>query len=432
MTAYIGTQPDRRKIEELYDAHILKQVIHPIVVERAVGVSVLDTSGKSYLDFTAGFGVNILGHNNDYSQSVRAAMIEQIARLTHAPHYLYYSEPVAALAEKLAALAPGRLTKTFFCNSGTEAVEGAIRLTRKSSGRYELLALQRGFMGRTMGAVSLTGSSADKKGIGPLLPGVHHLPAPYCYRCSLRQRYPGCNIACADYAGEYLQYGAAGSPAGFFFEPMLGDAGVITPPAPYFAKMRKLCQERDILMVADETLTCFGKTGRFFAVEHWELEPDILVLGKALGGGLPLGAFVVTSEIAEHFEYSDFSSTMGGNPVACAAGLATIEVLEREDLVCKAGELGRYLSGELAKVASQSGAIGEIRGKGLLIGIEIVEPESGNPAPSEAARIRDALRESGILVTVYGPSTLRISPPLVIERTHLDHFVDALRIALSH
>ena len=418
-------------IKSQYNSYILKPVIHPIVVQRAKGVSVYDVSGRGYVDFTAGFGVSLLGYNNEYTQYVNEAMHKQMARLVHATHYLYYSEPVAALAEKLAALTPGRLTKTFFCNSGSEAVEGAMRLVRKSQQKYELLALQQGFMGRTMGAVSLTGLSQDKQGIGPLLPGVHHLPAPYCFRCSLKHQYPECDIACAKYVEDYLEYGTTGSIAAFIFEPLLGDVGVIVPPDRYFAKMEALCRSRGIAMVADETLTCLGKTGMFFAVEHWKLEPDILILGKALGGGLPLGAFIVTPEIADVFEYSDFSSTLGGNPVACAGGLATIEVIERENLLARATELGEYLLAELRRLKNRFDCIGEVRGKGLLIGIEIVKPGSYNPASSEAMRIQDALRDNGVLLTVYGPSTLRISPPLVIERTDVDHFISALQTILS-
>jgi len=418
-------------VKRQYNSYILKPIIHPIVVQKAEGVRVFDASGRGYLDMTAGFGVSLLGYNNDYTDHVFEAMRKQMARLVHATHYLYYSEPVAAFAEKLAIMTPGRLKKTFFCNSGSEAVEGAMRLVRKSKRKYELLALQQGFMGRTMGAVSLTGLSKHKQGIGPLLPGVHHLPAPYCLRCSMKHQYPECDIACAGYIEDYLQYGTADSVAAFIFEPLLGDVGVITPPDGYFAEMEKLCKNHGIAMVADETLTGLGKTGKFFAVEHWNLEPDILILGKALGGGLPLGAFIVTPEIADVFEYSDFSSTLGGNPVACAGGLAMIGIIERENLVDRAAILGKYLLEELARLETEFNCIGEVRGKGLLIGIEIVKPGSNDPASSEAVRIRDALRDKSILLTVYGRSTLRISPPLVIERTDIDGFLSALHATLS-
>jgi len=419
------------EVRRRYHDHLLKPVIHPIIVRRAQGVTVFDSTGKAYLDFTAGFGISILGYNNEYTEYVKEAIYKQIEVLIHNPHYLYYSEPAAALAEKLAELTPKGLTKTFFCNSGSEAVEGAIRTIRKFKTKFELLALQQGFLGRTIGAVSLTGRSEDKEDIGPLLPGVYHIPAPYCYRCSLNHRYPDCGIACANYVEDFLEYGTTGNVAALFFEPILGDAGVIIPPDGYFLKLAEICQQRGIALVADETLTGLGKTGKMFATEHWGLKPEVLVLGKALGGGLPLGAFVVTREVAERFEYKDFSSSTGGNPVACAAGLATIEVIEKENLLERASEQGRYLIGKLEALKRSFNAIGDVRGKGLLIGIEIVNEGSRDAAPEKAIEIQSRLREQGILLTVYGQSTLRLTPPLIIQREHVDCFVGILGSVLK-
>jgi len=418
-------------LKKKYDAYILKPVIHKIAIKEGKGVKLFDTSGKEYLDFTAGFGVSLLGYANEYTEYVTEAISRQVNLLMHNPYYLYYSEPAAALAEKLAELTPEGLTKTFFCNSGSEAVEGAIRAIRKFKTRFELLALQQGFLGRTTGAVSLTGRSEDKKDIGPLLPGVYHIPTPYCYRCSLNHKYPDCRIACANYIEDFLEYGTTGNVAAFFFEPILGDAGVIIPPDGYFSKIVEIFQQKDIALVADETLTGLGKTGKMFAVEHWGLKPEILVLGKALGGGFPLGAFVVTREVAERFEYKDFSSTTGGNLVACAAGLAMIDVIEKENLLERAKKLGEYLINELETLKGTFNIIGDVRGKGLLIGIEIVDEESREPAPRKAVEIQSRLREQGTLLTIYGQSTLRLTPPLVIEREHIDYFIEALNFVLK-
>lgn len=421
----------KKKLKKKYDAYILKPVIHQIAIKKGKGVKLFDGSGREYLDFTSGFGVSLLGYANEYTEYVTEAISRQINLLIHGPHYLYYSEPAAALAEKLAELIPEGLTKTFFCNSGSEAVEGAIRAIKKFKTKFELLALQQGFLGRTTGAVSLTGRSEDKKDIGPLLPGVYHVPAPYCYRCSLNHRYPECGIACANYIEDFLEYGTTGNVAALFFEPILGDAGVIIPPDGYFSRIVEICQQKDIALVADETLTGLGKTGKMFAIEHWELRPEILVLGKALGGGLPLGAFVVTREVAERFEYKDFSSTIGGNPVACAAGLAMINVIEKENLLERASEQGEYLIDELEALKHTFNIIGDVRGEGLLIGIEIVDEESRDPAPQKAVEIQSRLREHGILLTIYGQSTLRLTPPLVIKREHIDYFIEALRSVLK-
>lgn len=414
------------KVEEKYDSYLLKSVIHPIVVKGGKGVRLFDASGKEYLDFTAGFGVSLLGYNNEYTEYIYEAIHKQT--VVHTNHYLYYSEPAAALAEKIAGITPDGLTKVFFCNSGSEAIEGAIRTIRKSKKNFELLALQQGFMGRTLGAFSLTGSSEGKKGIGPLLPGVYHIPAPYCYRCSLGHRYSDCRIACANYVEDFLDYGTTGNVAALFFEPILGDSGVIVPPEGYFSKIAGICQQKGIALVADETLTGLGKTGKMFAVEHWGLKPNVLVLGKALGGGLPLGAFVVSDEIAQTFEYQDFSSSLGGNSMACVAGLAMIDVLEKENLIEKAAEQGKYLLAKLKALKATYGIIGDVRGLGLMIGIEIVEARK--PAPETAVKIQRLLRERGILLTVYGKSTLRLTPPLVIERKDIDCFVETLGAVL--
>ena len=419
------------EIKQCYEEFILKPVVNPITIREGKGVKLVDASGKEYLDFTTGGGISILGYNNEYTDYVQEAARKQMKRINHIPHYIYYSEPAAALAEKLAEISPGPLKKMFFSNSGSEAVEGAIRTARKYKWRFELLALQQGFMGRTMGAVSLTGLSKNKKKIGPLLPGVYHLPAPYCLRCSIRQTYPDCNLACADYTEDFIEYGTSDNVASLIMEPILGDAGVIMPPDGYFERLVAICRRHDIALVMDETLTGFGKTGKMFASEHWGLEPEIMTMGKAIGGGFPLGAFIVTDRVAEVFEYEDFSSTAGGNPVACAAGLAMIEILQRERLCEKAAKTGVYLTEELQCLASDFPILGEVRGKGLFMGIEIVEGEEKRPSPQKAQEIKRRMVDRGFLFDIFGPSSLRLTPPLIIERQHVDSFVEALGLVLK-
>lgn len=415
-----------KSIGARYREHILKPVVNKIVLKRGDGVELFDEKGKTYLDFTTGGGINILGYHNRYTDYVRDAAVKQMDALIHINHYLYYSEAAAALAAKLAEIAPGTLKKLFFCNSGSEAVEGAIRTVRKFKRKFELLGLQQGFMGRTMGAVSLTGLSKDKKKIGPLLPGVYHIPAPYCYRCSIHHTYPDCEIACAQYMEDFIEYGTCGDVAAVVVEPIMGDTGVVVPPTEYFKVLHRICRNRDIAMVVDETLTGFGRTGKMFAIEHTGIEPDIMTMGKALGGGFPLGAFIVNEQVSEVFEYEDFSSTAGGNPVACAAGLATIEVIQREGLLEKTAKTGSYFLETLKQLASTEAQIGEIRGQGLFIGIEIVKPDDQKPAPDAAKRIKAAMVEKGFLFDIFGPSSIRLTPPLIIEFQHVDRFVEAL------
>ncbi len=412
-------------IKKKYEEFFLKPVMNEIAIKEGKGVRLIDVSGKEYIDFTSGFGVSLLGYNNEYTEYVHEAIQRQIRRIVHIPHYLYYSEPAIALAEKLAEISPGALKKTFLCNSGSEAVEGAIRTVRKYKNRFELLGLQQGFMGHSMGAVSLTGRSKDKRKIGPLLPGVYHIPAPYCFRCSLRQTYPGCNLACADYVEDFLEFGTSGNVAGLVIEPIMGHAGVVVPPDGYFSRIGEICRRHGIAVVADETLTGFGKTGKMFAVKHWEVEPEIMILGKALGGGFPLGAFIVTDDVASVFEFGDASSALGGNPVSCAASLATIDLIEKEALCEKSARLGDYLINELRHLEATSEAIGEVRGKGLFVGIEIVEGDNHDKAHQKAKQIKRLMQEGGFLLTVYGGSTIRLTPPLIIEQDHIDRFIEA-------
>lgn len=413
-------------INKKYRNFILKPVMNEILIQRGEGMMLVDKSGKQYLDLTSGFGVSLLGYNNEYTKYVEESIQKQLHNFFHIPHYLYYSETAGKLAEKLAEITPGKLRKTFFCNSGSEAVEGAIRTARKYKKRFELMAPQQGFFGRTMGAVSLTGLSKDKKDIGSLLSGVHHIPAPYCYRCSLNHTYPECGIACVEYLEDYIEYGTSGDVAAVFLEPILGDSGVIVPPDDYFARLLDICERHDIAVAVDETLTGFARTGKMFTSEHWGIEPDILAMGKALGGGLPLGAFSVTEEVAATFEFKDFSSTLGGNPISCTAALATIELIEELSLCEKAASLGDYLLKQLRNLQATYPIIGDVRGKGLMVGIEIVEEENRNPAPQQAARIKDLMLEKGFLLTTYGRSTLRLTPPLIIERNHIDLFLEEL------
>jgi len=415
---------EMNSIKKKYEEFFLKPVMNEIAIREGKGVRLIDVSGKEYIDFTSGFGISLLGYNNEYTEHVNEAIQKQISRGVTFTHYLYYSEPAIALAEKLAEISPGALKKTFFCNSGSMAVEGAIRVIRKYKNRFELLGLQQGFMGHTMGAVSLTGRSEDKRNIGPLLPGVYHIPAPYCFRCSLRQTYPGCNLACADYVEDFLEFGTTGNVAGLVIEPIMGHAGVIVPPDGYFSRIGEICRRHGIAVVADETLTGFGKTGKMFAVEHWEIEPDIMILGKALGGGFPLGAFIVTDDVASAFEYGDASSGLGGDSVSSTASLTTIELIEKEALCEKAARLGDYLINELRHLEATSEAIGEVRGKGLFVGIEIVEGDNHNKAHQKAQQIKRLMQEGGFLLTVYAGSTIRLTPPLIIEQDHIDRFIE--------
>ena len=263
------------------------------------------------------------------------------------------------------------------------------------------------------------------------MPGVYHLPAPNCRQCSLNHSYPACELACARYLEHFLEYGTSGNVAALIAESILGDAGVIVPPPGYFNTLGEICRRHGIVFVADETLTGLGRTGKMFGIEHTPVEPEMITLGKALGGGLPLGAFIVSEKVAEVFEYDDFSSTAGGNPVACAAGLATIELIESEGLLQHAAHMGSYLTDVLNQVAGATDMIGEVRGRGLFMGIEIVNPESGSTSLPYATAIKQQLVARGFLIDIFGPSCLRLTPPLIIAREHCDSLAEHLRQAIQ-
>lgn len=296
--------------------------------------------------------------------------------------------------------------------------------------RYEVIALFRSHHGRSMGAATLTGNWKEKKGMGPYVPGVVHAPAPYCYRCSLRQKYPECGIACAEYINDLIDHATSNDVGALFIEPVMTDV-VIVPPSEYFESIKKICRDRELLLVVDDVQTGFGRTGKMFAFQHWNLKPDIVTLGKAMGGGLPLGAFVATAAVSSSFEDLDFASSCGGNPVACAAGLEMIKTIQDEDLSERSRKLGDYFVSRLIELAKKHDCIGEVRGKGFIIGLELVKDQkTKEPAYKEALKTKKRLREDGLLV-VLNESTLRILPPLIAEEKHIDSAVDRIDKVLA-
>lgn len=418
-----------RDIADRYRKCLMKEVIDPIAIAKGRGGFLFDVYGKKYLDFATGFSVTAIGHCHP---KVLQAVREQMQNLVHSCHYQYYVLPPIELAEKLGNVAPGSLSKTFFCNSGTEAVEGGIRLAKRHTGKHELIAFYRCFHGRTTGTASLTGQSTSKTSMGPYMPGVIHVPAPYCYRCTVKQEYPECGIACVSLVEEAVEYASSGDVAAIIVEPILADGGVIVPPEDYLPEVAKICKKIQAVLVVDEVQTGLGRTGAMFAVEHWGVEPDILVLGKALGGGIPLGAFMATEEIASSFKFHDFSSTTGGNPLACVAGLATINVILDGKLCENARKLGKYLLKRLEEVKEGNSLVGDVRGKGLIVGVELVKDRrTRTPAVKETRSVLNRARNKGLLATRAGDSTIRLLPPLNVTREHVDQAVDILEASLK-
>lgn len=403
--------------------------VQPVVIERAKGATVTDVEGKSYIDCFSGIAVVNAGHCNE---KVLEAARTQMEKLVHCCSYVYYSQPTADLAEKLAAITPGRLQKTFFGNGGAEAIEGALRLAKQFTGKTEFVALQASFHGRSYATLSITGNSGRKRRGGPYMVGCTFLPAPYCYRCFFELTYPTCEMRCARALEEVIRFNTYDNVAAFIAEPLLGEGGIIVPPDGYFQLIDSILKKHDILLVVDEVQTGFARTGKMFAIEHYGVDPDLLVMAKGIADGFPLSAFIAREEIADAFRPGDHLSTFGGNPVSCAAALANIEFLEEGRLAEQARKKGEALMARLRGLKERYPLVGEIRGKGLMIGIELVRDDQKTPAQTEASAIRDFCCAQGLLLGVGGVygNVLRIQPPLVISEEALERAGNLLEEAL--
>jgi 4-aminobutyrate aminotransferase len=388
---------------------------YPLVIARGRGAMVEDVDGNRYLDFMAGIAVSSTGYGHP---AVVAAVQQAAERFLHICATDFYYESLAALCERLAKLAPGPSKKrVFLSNSGTEAVEGAIKLARHATGRQALIAFKGAFHGRTMGALSLTNSKTRQRaGFGPFLPDVHHVAYGYCYRCEFGKTFPDCRLFCVDHLERDL-FARRLDPkdvAAIFVEPVLGEGGYVVPPPGWLQAVRDLCDRHGILLVADEVQCGIGRTGRMFACEHAGIEPDILLSAKGLGSGMPIGAIIAKESITT-WGRGAHGSTFGGNPVCCAAALATLEVVERE-LCANAARMGERILAGARALADRFPVVGEVRGLGLMVGIEFVRDRtSREPYPEVVERLVPAAFERGLLLLGAGPSSLRLAPPLVVD-----------------
>jgi 4-aminobutyrate aminotransferase-like enzyme len=332
----------------------------------------------------------------------------------------------------LAQISPGALQKSFFGNSGAEALEGAMRLAKQFTNRTELVCLTMSFHGRTVGTLSITGNYSRKKGGGPYLSGIAFAPAPYCYRCPLKLEYPQCGVACAEFLEHVFRYQTAGGVAAFIAEPILAEGGIIIPPPEYFKTAIEIVRDHGALFIADEVQSGFGRTGKLFAIEHYDVEPDIMCMAKGIANGFPLGAFIARPDIAEAFTPGDHLSTFGGNPVSCAAAMANIDVMSDEKLPQNAMVRGDELLNSLIEFKEKYSLVGDVRGKGLMIGIELIKDKNKTPAPEETRQIRKLCREAGVLIGIGGVfgNVLRLQPPLVLTAEESQRVLDVLEKSL--
>jgi 4-aminobutyrate aminotransferase len=425
--------PNARAIIER-DAKVLSPSYtrcYPLVIRRGEGAVVEDVDGNRFLDMNAGIAVVASGHSHP---KVVEAIRKQAAEFLHMSGTDFYYENMVRLAEKLAALSPGGVPRRMhFGNSGAEAGETAMKLERYSTGRDKFIAFFGGFHGRTLGALSLTGSKAVQRGgFGPLVPGVTHIPYPYCYRCPYGQQPDDCAVDCVKAIEEPLLRTIlpADEVAAIVVEPVQGEGGYVVPPKKFFEELRRVADKHGILLIFDEVQSGMGRTGKMFAAEHFDAVPDIFTIAKGIASGMPLSATIARAELMT-WPPGEHASTFGGNPVSIAASLATIELLEQE-LLDNASRVGAHMLNRLAGWPKRFRHVGDVRGLGLMIGVEMVrDQDSKERAPELRDRLEFLAFERGLLTLGAGPNTLRLCPPLVLTKHQADFAADTLEECLT-
>ena len=383
----------------------------PLVGVEAEGVWVKDVDGNVYLDFGSGIAVVNVGHRH---HEVIKAIKEQADKCDHINSCDYYT--------------------VFFTNSGTEAVECGIKVARWHTKRYYFIGFIGGFHGRTMGSLSFTTTSTSaRKNFAPMMPGVIHVPYPYCYRCLFRQSYPECDLYCLSYIEDvvFKKIIHPEEVAGIVVEPIQGAGGYIVPPDEFLPRLAEICKENGIVLIDDEVQTGFGRTGKMWACEHWNVEPDVICMSKAMAAGLPCGACVTRKEIM-NWNPGAHENTLGGNPIVIAAALAVLRVIFKERLIENAREMGEYLMKRLKEIQQNNEIIGDVRGKGLMIGVELVkDKKTKTPARKERNELIMEAFKRGLLLLGAGESSLRLAPPLIINKQQIDTGLEIMEESLK-
>ena len=423
----------RNEVIEKHQKYIFPCVVNyftePLVADHAQGHYLWDLEGKRYLDFFGGILTIGVGHCHP---KVTGKIKAQVDRMQHTST-VYPNEHIVGLAEKLAQITPGKIEKSFFTSSGTEANEAAVLLARMATGAFDVVALRHGYSGHSSLAKSLTAQAAWRAG-GVVSVGISHAINPYCYRCPLKLTYPSCDVACAQDVEEVIRTTTSGRIAAFLGETIQGVGGFITPPKEYFKIVFSIVKNYGGLFIADEVQTGFGRTGKkWFGIEHWEVEPDIITTAKAMGNGVPIGATLARTEVADAFKGLTIA-TFGGNPVSSVAARAVIEVIEEENLLENCHTVGAYFRQHLEKLKEKHPVVGDVRGMGLMQGLELVKDrKTKEPAPEVANQIMELCRTNGLLVGKGGlfANVLRISPPLTIGKAEADEAVRILDKAFA-
>ena len=400
----------------------------PLPMERGEMQHVWDVDGKKYLDFFGGIVTVSLGHCNPRVTEKTKAQMDKLQHVSTC----FPTEPMVALAEKLASIAPGKIKKSFFTNSGTEANETAVQTARMHTGNFEIVALRHGYSGRSSLTRGLTGMNTWRRGTIEI--GIVHTMNPYCYRCPLGLKYPSCEIKCATDLEQVIQTSTSGKIAGILAEPIQGVAGFVTPPKEYFKLVFNIVKQYGGDFISDEVQTGWGRTGKkWFGIEHWEVEPDIITSAKSLGNGHPVGLTMAKPEIADSFQGLTIS-TFGGNPVTSVTAKAVIDIIEEDDLRTNADVVGAYFRERLLELQDKHELIGDVRGMGLMQAIELVKDrKTKEPATKETGMMLESARDGGLLVGRGGllGNVVRMSPPLNIAKADVDEAIKVLDRSLA-
>ena len=414
--------------------HRTKDVVSPViyrytnaVIERGEGSYLIDVDGTRYLDFAAGIGTCAIGHSHP---EVVEAIHKQAKKILHVCDHVGYYENYTDYMDDIRGVMPGELKngKGIFLNSGSEAVEGALKVARFVTRRPYVIAFLGSFHGRTMGAAAVTGSTVTyRKNMSGLFPGVFHVAYPYCYRCPFGHEGPEeSKMACLKYIDLILEKILPPEDlAAILFEPIAGEGGYVVPPEGFMQGLRDICDRTGALLIADEVQSGFGRTGKWLGAEHFGVVPDVVALAKAIGGGLPLGAVVGKEAIMDKWEPATHGTTFGGNPVSCVAGKTTLDILKRENAVENAENIGEFIRERLESEAKTLKAIGDIRGKGLMIGVELIGPDKSQNKDLLADVLAHA-GQNGLIITKCGPNVIRIAPPLTITKDQAEDGVNIL------
>jgi taurine--2-oxoglutarate transaminase len=403
--------------------------LNPLVIDYAKGNYFYDKNGRQYLDFTSMFVFSNIGHGDE---RMAKAIADQALKLETAASS-FATEPKARLSALLAEITPGDIKKSYYSTSGAEANEGALKLARMATGKEKIIARYRGYHGSTMGAMALSNDYRNWA-CEPSIPSVIHCLDPYCYRCPFGMTYPSCDLQCAKHVEDIVRFEGEKRVAGFIAESIVGANGIVVPPDGYWQKVREICDRYGIIMMVDEVMTGFGRTGKWFAVEHWNVVPDVITMAKGVTSGyVPLGVTAMRPWVAEKFETNQWvhGHTYSGHTLAMAAGVAAIEIYRSDNLIQRAAEMGEYLMQKALELQEKHPSVGDVRGKGLFVGMELVknrksrepihEPLFEGPRPPTAKMklLGEALKQ-GVYCLPGQTSVIMLAPPLAVTRSEID------------